>query len=223
MRNGGRGGSGGGGDAEEGGDLRDGVGLAPVVAVVVAVTGRDEHFGFGSPGGLWLAVASDGGGEEAFERGSFSDGEGEMENGVGFGKEGAARGAKSGGLEKFAVRFGHRDGNGSGHGAEAFELDLGAKAASGLHLLQNREKFKDDAIAERVRNEVYVEDSRGNGERCDEIGEYLGGVFGRTKFQRVTGEGDGAPGFVSGPVTGMDGRLPFVVERISCTGEIVEK
>lgn len=80
----------GGGDAEEGGDLRNGVGLAPVVAVIVAVTRRDEHFGFGGPVRLWLAETPNGRGEEAFEGGGLAERESEVENGVGAGIERAA-------------------------------------------------------------------------------------------------------------------------------------
>lgn len=86
--------------------MGDGVGLRPVVAVIVAVAGVDEHFGFGSEVGLGLAEASDGSGEKTFAGGGFAERESEMEDGVGFRKESAARGAERGGAEERAGGFG---------------------------------------------------------------------------------------------------------------------
>lgn len=217
------GGHGGGGDVEEGGDLRDGVGLGPVVSVIVAVAGRDEHFGFGGEVGLGLAEASDGGGEKAFTGGGFTERESEMEDGVGFGKERAARGGESGGGVELAGGFCERDGNGGGHGAESFELDLRGEAAGGFKIFERCEEFEDEAIAERVGDEVNVEGAGGDGKIGEEIGEDGGGIFCGADFERVAGEGEGSPGFVAGPVAEADGGLPLVMERIAGAGEILEE
>lgn len=218
------GGRGGGGDVEEGGDLRDGGGLGPVVAVIVAVAGVDEHFGFGSEVGLGLAEASDGGGKEAFAGGGFAEREGEVEDGVGFRKKSAARGGERGGAVELAGGFGEGDGNGGGHGAESFELNLRAEASGGFEIFEGSEEFEDEAIAERVGDEVDVESGAGgSGEIGEKFGEDGGGIFCGADFERVAGEGEGSPGFVSGPVAEADGGLPLVMERIAGAGEILEE
>lgn len=216
------GGRGGGGDVEERGDLRDGVGLGPVVAVIVAAAGGNEHFGFGGEVGLGLAETSDGGGEEAFAGGGFAERESEMEDGVGFGIESAARRAERGGAEKLAGGFCERDGNGGGHGAESFELNLRAEAGGGFQIFERGEEFEDEAIAERMSDEINVESgAAGDGEVREEIGEDGGGIFCGGDFERIAGEGEGSPGFVAGPEAGVDGGLPLVMEGIAGAGEIL--
>lgn len=227
QRVGGDGGGGGGGgrwDSEEGGDLGDGGGLRPVVAVIVAVAGGDEHFGFGGEVGLRLAEASDGCGEKAFAGGGFAERESEMEDGVGFGIESAARGAERGGAEKRAGGFGERDGNGGGHGAESFELNLRAEVAGGFQGFERGEEFEDEAIAERVGDEINVESgAAGDSEVREKIGEDRGGIFCGGDLERIAGEGEWSPGFVAGPEAGVDGRLPFVMEGIAGAGEILQE
>lgn len=217
-------GRGGSRDVEEGGDLRDGVRLGPVVAVIVAVARVDEHFGFSGEVGLGLAEASDGGGEEGFAGGGFAEGESEMEYGVGFGVESAARGAERGGAVELAGGFGESDGNGGGHGAESFELNLRGEAARGFEIFEGGEEFEDEAIAERMGDEVDVESGAGgSGEIGEKVGEDGGGIFRGADFEGVAGEGEWSPGFVAGPVAEADGGLPFVMERIAGAGEILEE
>lgn len=217
-------GRGGSRNVEEGGDLRDGGGLGPVVAVIVAVMRVDEHFGFGGEVGLGLAEASDGGGEKGFAGGGFAERKGEMEDGVGFGIESAARGAERGGAVELSGGFGERDGNGGGHGAESFELDLRREAAGGFEIFEGGEEFEDEAIAERMGDEVDVESGAGgSGKIGEKVGEDGGGIFRGADFERVAGEGEGSPGFVAGPVAEADGGLPLVMEGIAGAGEILEE
>jgi len=218
------GGRGSGGDTEEGGDLRNSVGLGPVVAVIVAVLRIDEHFCFGGEVGLRLAESSNGCGEEAFTGGGFAERKREMEDSVGFGVERAARGAERGGAEKRAARFGERDGNGGGHRAETFELDLRAELAGGFQIFEGGEQFENEAIAERMGDEINVESSSaGDGKIGEKIGKDRGGIFGGGDFEWIAGEGKWAPGFISGPVAGVGGGLPFVMKGVSGAGEIFQE
>ena len=99
-----------------------------------------------------------------------------------------------------------------------------AEAARGFQIFKGGEEFENEAIAERVGDEIDVESgAAGDGEVREKIGEDGGGILCGGDFERVAGEGEWSPGFVAGPEAGVNGELPFVMERIAGAGEIFEE